>query len=100
MTGGHWHHGEMSLDQFLMLRPVPKSAQYKTPVDGLYSLRCRLPPGRRCHGQRRQECSQRRISELTGTDKIMRTVDVSKRTITKTPFTPARSIHGRKNTTS
>jgi phytoene dehydrogenase-like protein len=28
MPGGHWHHGEMSLDQFLMMRPVPKCAQY------------------------------------------------------------------------
>jgi phytoene dehydrogenase-like protein len=45
MTGGHWHHGEMSLDQFLMLRPVPKSAQYKTPVDGLYLCGAGCHPG-------------------------------------------------------
>ena len=45
MTGGHWHHGEMSLDQFLMLRPVPKSAQYKTPVDGLYFCGAGCHPG-------------------------------------------------------
>ena len=23
MAGGHWHHAELCLDQFLMLRPVP-----------------------------------------------------------------------------
>ena len=45
MAGGHWHHGELSLDQFLMLRPVPKSAQYKTPVDGLYFCGAGCHPG-------------------------------------------------------
>jgi phytoene dehydrogenase-like protein len=45
MTGGHWHHGELSLDQFLMLRPVPKSAQYKTPVEGLYFCSAGCHPG-------------------------------------------------------
>lgn len=45
LQGGHWHHGEMSLDQFLMLRPVPKSAQYKTPVDGLYFCSAGCHPG-------------------------------------------------------
>jgi phytoene dehydrogenase-like protein len=45
MTGGHWHHGELSLDQFLMLRPVPKAAQYRTPVDGLYLCGAGCHPG-------------------------------------------------------
>lgn len=45
MAGGHWHHSELSLDQFLMLRPVPKSAQYKTPVDGLYLCGAGCHPG-------------------------------------------------------
>jgi phytoene dehydrogenase-like protein len=45
MTGGHWHHGELSLDQFLMLRPVPKSAQYRTPVNGLYFCGAGCHPG-------------------------------------------------------
>ena len=45
MTGGHWHHGELSLDQFLMLRPVPKSAQYKTPIEGLYLCGAGCHPG-------------------------------------------------------
>ena len=45
MAGGHWHHGEMSLDQFMMLRPVAKSAQYKTPVDGLYFCGAGCHPG-------------------------------------------------------
>jgi phytoene dehydrogenase-like protein len=45
MSGGHWHHSELSLDQFLMLRPVPKAAQYKTPVDGLYLCGAGCHPG-------------------------------------------------------
>ena len=45
MTGGHWHHGEMALDQFLMLRPVPHSAQYHTPVEGLFLCGAGCHPG-------------------------------------------------------
>jgi phytoene dehydrogenase-like protein len=45
IAGGHWHHGELSLDQFLMLRPVPKSAQYRTPVEGLYLCGAGCHPG-------------------------------------------------------
>jgi phytoene dehydrogenase-like protein len=44
-AGGHWHHGELSLDQFLMMRPVPKSAQYRSPVDGLYFCGAGCHPG-------------------------------------------------------
>jgi len=43
--GGHWHHGELSLDQFLMMRPVPGAAQYQTPVDGLYLCGAGCHPG-------------------------------------------------------
>jgi len=45
ITGGHWHHGEMALDQFLMLRPVPHAAQYATPVNGLYLCGAGSHPG-------------------------------------------------------
>ena len=45
ITGGHWHHGELSLDQFLMLRPVPGAAQYSTPVEGLYLCGAGSHPG-------------------------------------------------------
>jgi len=43
--GGHWHHGEYTLDQFLMLRPVPGAAQYATPVTGLYLCGAGSHPG-------------------------------------------------------
>jgi phytoene dehydrogenase-like protein len=45
MTGGHWHHGELALDQFLMLRPVPGAAQYATPIDGLFLCGAGAHPG-------------------------------------------------------
>ncbi len=45
MTGGHWHHGELALDQFLMLRPVPGAAQYATPLPGLYLCGAGAHPG-------------------------------------------------------
>jgi phytoene dehydrogenase-like protein len=43
--GGQWHHGELMLDQFLMLRPVPGAAQYATPVHGLYLCGAGAHPG-------------------------------------------------------
>lgn len=45
ISGGHWHHGELALDQFLMLRPVPGAAQYETPVNGLYLCGAGSHPG-------------------------------------------------------
>ncbi|HKJ17768.1 MAG TPA: NAD(P)/FAD-dependent oxidoreductase [Xanthomonadales bacterium] len=44
-SGGHWHHAELTLDQFLMLRPVAGAAQYATPVDGLYHCGAGAHPG-------------------------------------------------------
>lgn len=45
ITGGHWHHAELALDQFFMMRPVPGAAQYQTPVDGLYLCGAGSHPG-------------------------------------------------------
>jgi phytoene dehydrogenase-like protein len=45
ISGGHWHHGDLALDQFLMVRPVPGAAQYRTPVDGLYLCGAGSHPG-------------------------------------------------------
>ncbi len=45
ISGGHWHHGELAIDQFLMLRPAPHSAQYLSPVDGLYLCGAGSHPG-------------------------------------------------------
>ncbi|HYC10638.1 MAG TPA: NAD(P)/FAD-dependent oxidoreductase [Steroidobacteraceae bacterium] len=45
ITGGHWHHAELALDQLLMVRPVPGAAQYHTPVAGLYLCGAGAHPG-------------------------------------------------------
>ena len=45
ITGGHWHHGELTLDQFLFVRPVCGAAQYQMPVDGLYLCGAGAHPG-------------------------------------------------------
>lgn len=45
MTGGHWHHQELALDSFYMIRPVPGAAQYRTPVNGLYLCGAGSHPG-------------------------------------------------------
>ena len=45
MTGGHWHHAELSLDQFLFVRPVNGAAQYKMPIEGVYLCGAGTHPG-------------------------------------------------------
>jgi len=45
ITGGHWHHGELTLDQFLFVRPVNGAAQYALPVDGLFLCGAGAHPG-------------------------------------------------------
>lgn len=45
ITGGHWHHGELTLDQFLFCRPVGGAAQYAMPLDGLYLCGAGAHPG-------------------------------------------------------
>jgi phytoene dehydrogenase-like protein len=45
MTGGHWHHAELSLDQFLFVRPVNGAAQYQLPIEGVYLCGAGALPG-------------------------------------------------------
>ena len=45
ITGGHWHHAELTLDQFLFVRPVAGAARYRMPIDGLYLCGAGTHPG-------------------------------------------------------
>lgn len=45
ITGGNIFHGEMSLDQMFVMRPVPGWARYRTPVDRLYMCGSGTHPG-------------------------------------------------------
>ena len=44
-TGGHWHHADLALDQFLFVRPVAGAAQYQLPLDGLFLCGAGMHPG-------------------------------------------------------
>ena len=45
VTGGHWHHAELSMDQMLMMRPTYEAAQYSTPIKNLYLCGAGSHPG-------------------------------------------------------
>lgn len=45
MTGGHVHHGEMSLDQVFFRRPIAHYADYRTPVKNMYMCGAACHPG-------------------------------------------------------
>jgi phytoene dehydrogenase-like protein len=45
ISGGHWHHAELTLDQFLFVRPVNGAAQYRLPIDGVYLCGAGAHPG-------------------------------------------------------
>lgn len=45
MAGGNWHHGELSVEQMLFLRPLPELARYATPVPGLWLTGAGTHPG-------------------------------------------------------
>ncbi|MDI3336754.1 NAD(P)/FAD-dependent oxidoreductase [Defluviimonas aestuarii] len=45
MAGGNWHHGELSVEQMLFLRPFADVAQYSTPIAGLWLASAGSHPG-------------------------------------------------------
>ena len=45
ISGGHWHHAELALDQFFMVRPVPGATRYRSPLAGLYLCGAGSHPG-------------------------------------------------------
>jgi phytoene dehydrogenase-like protein len=45
ITGGNIFHGEMSLDQMFMMRPVAGWARYRTPIEGLFLCGSGAHPG-------------------------------------------------------
>jgi phytoene dehydrogenase-like protein len=45
ISGGHWHHGALSFDQFFITRPVPGATRYATPLNGLYLCGAGCHPG-------------------------------------------------------
>jgi phytoene dehydrogenase-like protein len=51
LTGGHIFHGELSLDQFFVTRPLLGSARYDTPIRHLYMCGSGTHPGTGLNGR-------------------------------------------------
>ena len=58
ITGGNIFHGEMSLDQMFVLRPVAGWARYRTPVRGLFLCGSGAHPGGGVMGAPGYNCSR------------------------------------------
>ena len=68
ITGGNIFHGEMSLDQMFVMRPVAGWARYRTPVRGLYLCGSGAHPGggvMGAPGLQRRQGHVKRISRRT-----------------------------------
>ncbi|NCF25350.1 MAG: NAD(P)-binding protein [Gammaproteobacteria bacterium] len=63
ITGGHWHHGELALDQFMFVRPVCGAAQYRMPLDGLYLCGAGAHPGGGVSGAAGRNAARRILRE-------------------------------------
>lgn len=66
LSGGHWHHGEMAIDQLFMLRPVHGAAQYDTPIEGLYLCGAAAHPGGGLTGLPGRNAAQRIMRTTEG----------------------------------
>jgi phytoene dehydrogenase-like protein len=55
---GSGTHGEMTLDQFMYMRPVPGFAQYQTPIAGLYLCGVGTHPGGGVNGKSGQNAAR------------------------------------------
>ena len=62
---GHWHHGELSIHQSFMMRPLHGAAQYDTPVDGLFLCGAGSHPGGGLSGLPGKNAAKR-VLELGG----------------------------------
>ena len=45
MSGGQWHHGEVTLDQMFFLRPAGQFQRYRMPIPGLWLCGAGAHPG-------------------------------------------------------
>jgi phytoene dehydrogenase-like protein len=62
IQGGHWHHCELSFDQFYLVRPVPGTAQYQTPMAGLYLCGAGAHPGGGVTGHAGRNCARQMLA--------------------------------------
>jgi phytoene dehydrogenase-like protein len=62
---GHWHHGELSIHQSFMMRPLHGAAQYDTPVERLFLCGAGSHPGGGLNGLPGRNAAKR-VLELGG----------------------------------
>ena len=67
VDGGHWHHGEMTIDQSFMMRPIHGAAQYDTPIEGLFLCGAAAHPGGGITGIPGRNAAQRILAMSGGT---------------------------------
>ena len=63
ISGGHWHHAELALDQFFMVRPLAGAAQYAAPVPGLFLCGAGCHPGGGVMGLAGRNAARRILAE-------------------------------------
>jgi phytoene dehydrogenase-like protein len=64
ITGGNIFHGEMSLDQMFVMRPVPGWARYQMPVRGLYLCGSGAHPGGGVMGAPGYNCARQMLKGI------------------------------------
>ncbi len=64
MVGGNWHHGELSVEQMLFLRPIAGIAQYATPIEGLWLAGAGCHPGGGISGAAGWNAAERILREV------------------------------------
>ena len=65
---GHWHHGELSIHQSFMMRPLHGAAQYDTPIERLFLCGAGCHPGGGLTGLPGRNAA-RRVLDLGGAKK-------------------------------
>jgi phytoene dehydrogenase-like protein len=63
LTGGHALHGEMTLDQLFVFRPVLHYSDYRTPLAGLYLCGAGTHPGGGVTGANGSNCARAVIAD-------------------------------------
>jgi phytoene dehydrogenase-like protein len=64
LTGGHIYHGEMTINQQYVLRPVASWARYRTPIRGLYLCGSGTHPGGGITGAPGRNAARQLIADL------------------------------------
>lgn len=63
ITGGNIFHGEMSIDQMFVMRPVAGWARYRTPIGGLYLCGSGAHPGGGVMGAPGYNCAREMLKD-------------------------------------